>query len=127
MPSCSSTTSASAVASDARADDPLVKTAPTTPRPIIIIIIRSLTADTVGRHVDAVPLDSSVREFLLSGEDGRDVVIATPSRVLALHRRAATSQGHKISTVTTMRDSTELASMQSQLSSHKSVTDTLRA
>ena len=29
--------------------------------------------------------------------------------------------------MTTMRDSTELASMQSQLTSHKSVTDTLRA
>ena len=32
-----------------------------------------------------------------------------------------------IGTVTTMRDSTELARMQGQLSSHKSVTDTLRA
>ena len=66
-------------------------------------------------------------EFLLSGEDGRDVVIATRTRVLALNRRAATSQGKRIGTVTTMRDSTELASMQGQLSSHKSVTDTLRA
>ena len=66
-------------------------------------------------------------EFLLSGEDGRDVVIATRTRVLALNRRAATSQGQRIGTVTTMRDSTELAALQGQLSSHKSVTDTLRA
>jgi two-component system, CitB family, sensor kinase len=68
-----------------------------------------------------------VVEFLLSGEDGRDVVIATRTRVLALNRRAATSQGRRIGTVTTMRDSTELAALQGQLSSHKSVTDTLRA
>ncbi len=55
------------------------------------------------------------------------MVLSTSSRMLALSRRAATSQGHRIGTVTTMRDSTELAAMQGQLSSHKSVTDTLRA
>ncbi|MBP1822319.1 hypothetical protein J3E61_005941 [Mycobacterium sp. OAE908] len=81
----------------------------------------------VGRSVDSVGLEPAVVEFLLSGEDGRDVVIATRTRVLALNRRAATSQGQRIGTVTTMRDSTELAALQGQLSSHKSVTDTLRA
>lgn len=86
-----------------------------------------LTDAAVGRRVDAVGMDPSVMEFLRSGEDDRDVVIATRTRVLALNRRAATSDGQLIGTVTTMRDSTELASMQGQLSSHKSVTDTLRA
>jgi two-component system, CitB family, sensor kinase len=86
--------------------------------------------DAVGRPVDSVGLDPAVVEFLLSGEDGRsagDTVIVTRTRVLALNRRAATSQGQRIGTVTTMRDSTELAALQGQLSSHKSVTDTLRA
>jgi two-component system, CitB family, sensor kinase len=86
-----------------------------------------VTGAAVGRRVDSVGLDPAVVEFLLSGEDGRDVVIATRTRVLALNRRAATSQGQRIGTVTTMRDSTELAALQGQLSSHKSVTDTLRA
>ncbi|MDT5236081.1 MAG: two-component system, CitB family, sensor kinase, partial [Mycobacterium sp.] len=86
-----------------------------------------VTASAVGRRVDGVGLEPAVVEFLLSGEDGRDVVIATRTRVLALNRQAATSQGHRIGTVTTMRDSTELAALQGQLSSHKSVTDTLRA
>jgi two-component system, CitB family, sensor kinase len=86
-----------------------------------------LTDSAVGRRVDAVGMDPSVMEFLRSGADDRDVVIATRTRVLALNRRAATSDGQLIGTVTTMRDSTELASMQGQLSSHKSVTDTLRA
>jgi sensor histidine kinase regulating citrate/malate metabolism len=89
------------------------------------------TPDAVGRRVDEVGLDPAVTDFLLSGADGRaaqsDVVIVTRRRVLALNRRSATSQGRTIGTVTTMRDSTELASMQGQLSSHKSVTDTLRA
>ena len=83
--------------------------------------------EAVGRRVDSVGLDPAVEEFLLSGEDRRDVVIVTRTRVLALNRRAATTRGERIGTVTTMRDSTELASMQGQLSSHKSVTDTLRA
>jgi two-component system CitB family sensor kinase len=86
-----------------------------------------LDADAVGRRVDSIGLDPAVVEFLLSGDDGRDVVIVTRTRVLALNRRSATSQGEVIGTVTTMRDSTELAALQGQLSSHKSVTDTLRA
>jgi sensor histidine kinase regulating citrate/malate metabolism len=84
-------------------------------------------ADAVGRRVDSVGLDPAVEDFLLSDDDGRDVVITTRTRVLALNRRAASTRGEWIGTVTTMRDSTELASMQGQLSSHKSVTDTLRA
>lgn len=86
-----------------------------------------LSDDAVGKPLDELSVDPSVRAFLLSGGGGRDTVIATPHRVLALNRRPATSQGQLIGTVTTMRDSTELASMQSQLTSHKSVTDTLRA
>ncbi|QYL15027.1 Spo0B domain-containing protein [Mycolicibacterium pallens] len=83
--------------------------------------------EVVNRPVRDAGIDPAVADFLVSGENGHDVVIATPTRVLALNRRAATSQGQRIGTVTTMRDSTELASMQGQLSSHKSVTDTLRA
>ncbi|WP_232786761.1 sensor histidine kinase [Mycolicibacterium aurum] len=86
--------------------------------------------DAVGRRVDSVGIDAAVVSLILSGASGHDDgdnVIATRTRVLALSRRAATSQGRRIGTVTTMRDSTELAALQGQLSSHKSVTDTLRA
>ncbi|OMB85557.1 MULTISPECIES: sensor histidine kinase [Mycolicibacterium] len=88
-------------------------------------------ADAVGHRADEVGLEPAVVTFLLSGggnrADGSDVVITTRTRVLALNRRAARSQGRSIGTVTTMRDSTELAALQAQLSSHRSVTDTLRA
>ncbi|ANW65434.1 ATPase [Mycobacterium sp. djl-10] len=80
----------------------------------------------IGRHVDEVDMDPAVVEFLQSG-DTDHAVIATRTRVLALHRRPASSYGRSIGTVTTMRDTTELATMSGQLSSHKSVTDTLRA
>nr|WP_241178141.1 ATP-binding protein [Mycolicibacterium nivoides] len=90
-----------------------------------------ISADAVGRRADEVGLEPAVVAFLLSGggtrADDSDVVITTRTRVLALNRRAARSQGQRIGTVTTMRDSTELAALQAQLSSHRSVTDTLRA
>lgn len=89
-----------------------------------------LDDSAVGRRVDDVGLDPTIAGFLLEGAAGRDeddVIITTRTRVLALNRRAASSQGQRIGTVTTMRDSTELAALQAQLSSHRSVTDTLRA
>ncbi len=94
-----------------------------------------LDSTVIGRRVDSVGMDPAVVDFLQSDPDsdgahtsaGPDTVIATRTRVLALNRRAASSDGHSIGTVTTMRDSTELATMRGQLSSHKSVTDTLRA
>ncbi|WP_066897888.1 sensor histidine kinase [Mycolicibacterium houstonense] len=90
-----------------------------------------ISAEAVGHRADEVGLEPAVERFLLSGggiqADESDVVITTRTRVLALNRRAARSQGRRIGTVTTMRDSTELAALQAQLSSHRSVTDTLRA
>lgn len=89
-----------------------------------------VTGDAVGKRADSVGLDPAVEQFLLSSDERRtaeDTVIATRTRVLALNRRPASTRGEEIGTVTTMRDSTELASMQGQLSSHKSMTDTLRA
>ena len=89
-----------------------------------------VTGAAVGRRADTVGLDPAVEQFLLSGDErrsARDTVIATRTKVLALNRRPASTHGEAIGTVTTMRDSTELASMQGQLSSHKSMTDTLRA
>jgi two-component system CitB family sensor kinase len=90
-----------------------------------------LTDEAVGQRVEQVGMDPAIADFLISSDlsraEAKDVVITTRTRVLALNRRAASSGGQRIGTVTTMRDSTELASMQAQLSSHKSVTDTLRA
>jgi sensor histidine kinase regulating citrate/malate metabolism len=91
----------------------------------------ALGINAVGRRIDEVGMDPAVVTYLKSDDvqsrDGEDTVIATRTRVLALNRRAASSGGKYIGTVTTMRDRTDLATMSSQLSSHKSVTDTLRA
>ncbi|MBY6413001.1 Spo0B domain-containing protein [Rhodococcus sp. BP-252] len=83
--------------------------------------------DAIGRTVDDLALEPTIRDYLKNPDGSGDSVLTTASRVLVLSRRAASSKGRRIGTITTMRDSTELARMQSQLSSHRSVTDTLRA
>jgi sensor histidine kinase regulating citrate/malate metabolism len=86
-----------------------------------------LPADVVGCHVRQLGLAAPVEALLLSEEESHDAVLVVGDRVLVFNQRAASSRGEGIGTVTTMRDRTELVSMQSQLSSNLSLTDTLRA
>ena len=89
-----------------------------------------ITGDPVGRDVDELGLDPHVVDLLtVSGEetDAQDAVALVGTRVVVFNRRAASSHGEGIGTVTTMRDRTELVSLQSQLSSNLSISDTLRA
>lgn len=97
----------------------------------------------VGRRVDELGLDPHVVALLSPGGSGdgaetadgggagdgdlQDAVALVGTRVVVFNRRRASSGGRGIGTVTTLRDRTELASLQSQLSSNLSITDTLRA
>lgn len=85
--------------------------------------------DPVGRPVDALGLDPHV-VVLLTGEgsaQARDALALVGQRVVVFNRGRASTGGRGIGTVTTLRDRTELVSLQSQLSSNLSITDTLRA
>ncbi len=90
-----------------------------------------LEGDPVGRFVDGLGLDPHVVDLLAGDGPGsseaQDAVALVGTRVVVFNRRAASSHGEGIGTVTTMRDRTELVSLQSQLSSNLSITDTLRA
>jgi sensor histidine kinase regulating citrate/malate metabolism len=83
--------------------------------------------DIVGRRVADLGLDPQVASMLTPDREWRDEVVVVGGRVVVVNQRAAASRGEGIGTVTTMRDRTELVSMQSRLSSNLSVTDTLRA
>jgi sensor histidine kinase regulating citrate/malate metabolism len=83
--------------------------------------------DIVGRRVVDLGLEPQVAQMLLPDREWRDAVMVVGERVVVVNQRAAASRGEGIGTVTTMRDRTELASIQSRLSSNLSVTDTLRA
>jgi len=84
--------------------------------------------DPVGRPVDDLGLDPHVVALLTGeGAEVRDAVALVGTRVVVFNRGDASSDGRGIGTVTTLRDRTELVSLQSQLSSNLSITDTLRA
>lgn len=84
--------------------------------------------DPVGRLVADLGLAPDVVELLSgTGSDLRDAVALVGERVVVLNRSAASSRGRGIGSVTTLRDRTELVSLQGQLSSNLSITDTLRA
>lgn len=92
-----------------------------------------LAGDPVGRPVEALGLDPQVAALLAgSGPDGadqevQDAVALVGEQVVVFNRRSASAGGRGIGTVTTLRDRTELVSLQSQLSSNLSISDTLRA
>ncbi|WP_197983497.1 ATP-binding protein [Aeromicrobium sp. CFBP 8757] len=86
-----------------------------------------LGTDVVGRRLDSLGLDQPVVELLTPGADSQDAVVLVGERVVVFNQRSASSRGQGIGAVTTMRDRTDLVSMQGQLSSNLSITDTLRA
>ncbi|WP_199906795.1 sensor histidine kinase [Aeromicrobium chenweiae] len=86
-----------------------------------------LREDPIGRRVDELGLPDQVASVLVGGNETQDVVLLVGDRVVVCNQRSASSRGEGIGTVTTMRDRTELVSMQGQLSSNLSITDTLRA
>ncbi|WP_278256642.1 ATP-binding protein [Nocardioides convexus] len=71
--------------------------------------------DPVGRPVDALGLDPHVVALLADeATDARDALALVGSRVVVFNRGRASAGGRGIGTVTTLRDRTELASLQSQ-------------
>ena len=84
--------------------------------------------DPVGRPVADLGLDPHVVSLLTGeGDDVRDALALVGTRAVIFNRGQASTGGRGIGTVTTLRDRTELVSLQSQLSSNLSITDTLRA
>lgn len=83
----------------------------------------------LGRPVTELGLEPHVVDLLTgaSQERARDAVALVGTRVLVLNRRSAQAGGTGIGSVTTMRDRTELVSVQEQLSTNLTITDTLRA
>lgn len=90
-------------------------------------VLLEMPPDAVGRHLDALGLSAPVRETLLGTTHAEDTIVVVGGRALVLNRELASSAGREIGTVTTLRDRTDLVALQSQLSSTRSLTDTLRA
>ncbi|HEY0891010.1 MAG TPA: ATP-binding protein [Nocardioides sp.] len=86
-----------------------------------------LAEDPTGRRLDDLPVGSDVRELLRGPDEVRDAVLVAGARVLVLNRNRVLHDGRPAGTVTTLRDRTELLTLQSELNARESITDTLRA
>ena len=86
-----------------------------------------LTADCVGRSLDELGVEPQVKDMLTRTQPGPDRLVLVGDRVLAFNRRPMRSRGRVIGSVTTLRDRTELSSLEKELGTTRATTDTLRA
>lgn len=83
--------------------------------------------DPVGRPIADLGLDQHVVDLLTGAVAAEDAVAVVGARAVVFNRREASAGGRGIGSVTTLRDRTELVSLQSRLGANLAITDTLRA
>jgi two-component system, CitB family, sensor kinase len=86
-----------------------------------------LPADSVGRTLAELGVDRRLCEVLSGRTQGQDQIVVVAERILVLNRVPISSRGKAIGSVTTLRDRTELVSLQRELDVTRTTTDTLRA
>jgi sensor histidine kinase regulating citrate/malate metabolism len=86
-----------------------------------------LPADTVGRTLAELGVDLALEGVLTGREEGHDLPVPAGDRVLILNRMPIRSRGRQVGSITTLRDRTELISLERELDAVQQITDTLRA
>ena len=88
----------------------------------------SLPTSPVGQSLADLGIEGRLRDVLTDpgGHDADEVVIRS-GRVLVLNRMPVVHLGRSIGSVTTLRDRTELAEVESELGAFRGTTDLLRA
>lgn len=84
-------------------------------------------ADPEGNTPAVLGCDPRLRDVLTGESVGQDQVVVTDDRVITLNRRPIALHGQPIGSVATMRDRTELVTLQKELGFTRNATDTLRA
>jgi sensor histidine kinase regulating citrate/malate metabolism len=85
-----------------------------------------LPPDATGRPLRAI-VDEPLADLLTGGADEPDAVVVQDARVLVLNRMPVLVRGTPVGSVTTLRDQTELSSLERELALSRTATDTLRA
>lgn len=86
-----------------------------------------LPEDCVGQRLDDLDLDEGVREVLTTDQPDPDRLVLVGERVVVLNRKPVVARGRVIGSVTTLRDRTELSTLEKELGATRTTTDTLRA
>jgi two-component system CitB family sensor kinase len=86
-----------------------------------------LPDDCVGRNLGSLRVQPALKEVLTQDQPGPDRLVLVGENLLVLNRMPMRSHGRVIGSVTTLRDRTELASLERELGTTRTATDTLRA
>lgn len=86
-----------------------------------------LPADCVGRKLASLPVDPALKIVLTRDQPDPDQLVLVGERLVVLNRVPIQSRGRGIGSVTTLRDRTELSSLERELGATRTATDTLRA
>ena len=86
-----------------------------------------LPGDVTGSPLRLLGVPDEVLSLLTEGSEEPDHVVVHDSRVLVLNRMPVLVRGRKVGSVTTLRDHTELTSLERELDLSRRTTDTLRA
>jgi len=86
-----------------------------------------LPADCVGKKIRSLHVDPALKTVLTREQSDPDQLVLVGERLVVMNRVALHSHGRDIGSVTTLRDRTELSSLESELGATRTVTDTLRA
>lgn len=94
----------------------------------VAVRLLSLPPDAVGLSLDDLHVGGRLRE-VLTGLDGgeQDAVVIRSGRVLVLNRMPVGHDGRELGSVTTLRDRTQLAELESEIGAFRGTTDLLRA
>jgi two-component system, CitB family, sensor kinase len=91
------------------------------------IELMRLSADAVGRTLDELDLPPALADVLSGRTTGPDLAVPVGERVIILNRMPIASRGRPLGSVTTLRDRTELITLQRKLDAVQQATETLRA
>ena len=86
-----------------------------------------LPTDCVGKKLASLPVDPALKVVLTRNQRDPDQLVLVGERLVVLNRVPIRSRGREIGSVTTLRDRTELSSLERELGATRTATDTLRA
>jgi two-component system CitB family sensor kinase len=86
-----------------------------------------LPEDAVGKSLQDLDISGELGDVLTGAVEGNDLIVMWQTKILVLNRMPVDTQGMSAGSVTTLRDRTELLSLQHELDVTRNTTSALRA
>jgi two-component system CitB family sensor kinase len=86
-----------------------------------------LPVDCIGQDLDQLSVPADLRDVLTQEHSTPDQLILVEGRIIACNRMPIEANGRSLGSVTTLRDRTDLSTLEAELGATRTTTDTLRA